>query len=256
MKNSNSIKNREDTLKEASNSFQQNTLNSTEDFYSELSITDLIKLKLALSDINNIITLRLTLAAAKFLYANGIINEKQKEELIKAINKVSPNANGYDIEIQEDGNYPPVIAEVKANVPCVGIKTQINGITVGARYGANQKKRLLEDIDSLLNGKSKATIQPNSNPAPLKFIFVLDFGTGAIEDFIKSLPQEYTGKVALYDPNYKLNDLDPNKVYIVPITIELLIYLQTYCLAGTYFFRANRDIGQESACPYLPVVFH
>lgn len=236
MNNSNSIKQREDTLKKAFNSFWQNTLNSTEDFYSKLSVTDLIKLKLALSDINNIITLRLTLAAAKFLHTNWIINEKQKEELIKAINKVSPNANGYDIEIQEDGNYPPVIAEVKANVPCVGNKTQINGITVGARYGAKQKEELKKDIDSLRNGKSKAKIQPNSNPAPLKFIFVLDFGTGAIEDFIKSLPQEYTGKVVLYEPNYKLNDLDPNKVYIVPITIELLICLQTYCLAGDLLF--------------------
>lgn len=65
--------------------------------YKELTFGELLVLKKDLSNINNIITLQLTLAFIEKLYEDGIIEEGQAKQMIKAVKDKSVNANGYDI---------------------------------------------------------------------------------------------------------------------------------------------------------------
>ena len=71
--NENKNKYREVKLAQALNGFMYNF--GLEDFYSKLSIDKILQLKQILSDINNIITLRLTRLFVDFLLHEGIIDK-------------------------------------------------------------------------------------------------------------------------------------------------------------------------------------
>lgn len=114
------------------------------DFYSKFSIKDLLDLKSALSDINNILTLRLTKAFISWVALELKLTNEQKEILTLKVTEAKPNSNGYDVFNESFGI--PFIAEIKCNIP-------ING---GNIFGSAQKNGLMKDIGHLWNGKIKA----------------------------------------------------------------------------------------------------
>jgi hypothetical protein len=130
------------------------------DYFGEIDLGSLLELKSVLSDINNTLTMRLTLGfvdwAAKTLQMDQAALMGLRNDVLKA----KPSSNGYDVSF---AHAPPIVAEVKCNVP-------ING---GTKYGAAQKNGIIADIEALLNGKSKASTAPAAADS-LKFMVFLD----------------------------------------------------------------------------------
>lgn len=186
---------------------------TAEDYYAMMSLSDFIGLKQTLSDINNIITLQLTIKAVEYFLEMGIITDAQSLHMKRGILENKPNSNGYDIAYA-DGDVR-IIAEIKGNIPCVGKNSSVN---VGFKeyYGSNQLGQLLNDIRCLLKGKGKA--QMNFVPAECgKFLFILYPGDTAISQLIsKAVSEEYSVKLLAdepYDPVFA-------GVNIVPISIS------------------------------------
>lgn len=117
------------------------------DYYSRLDIDGFLQLKSVLSDINNIFTLKVSLAFAEWVAGHLALDEVAKRQNVSQIQKTKPNANGYDIEVSEPVK---LIAVVKCNVP-------ING---GRVYGSAQRDGIAKDIAALLRGKTKSSGNP------------------------------------------------------------------------------------------------
>ena len=95
------------------------------DYYAGLSTAQILTLKAALSDINNIITLRLAFSLADWICEKFSLVGEVRLSLLNEIRSVKPNANGFDIEL----SFPDIVAEIKCNIP-------VNG---GVVYGAAQR---------------------------------------------------------------------------------------------------------------------
>lgn len=151
---------RSESLKKKLN-LHLNKLVNTEDkdFYSSIHTDDLINLKMLLSDINNILTLKLTEAAIHWLSEYFKLSLAEKELILSETDKVNPNSNGFDIKF--DGSLK-IIAEVKCNVPS----------SEGNRYLAAQRNSILDDALKLINGEKSLE---DSNDY-YKFIFLLNLG--------------------------------------------------------------------------------
>jgi hypothetical protein len=128
------------------------------DYYGRLDLKNLLGLKSALSDINNAVTMRLTLGFLDWVAKTLTLDAAAASQLRTSVLATKPSSNGYDIHC---AGPIPFIAEVKCNVP-------ING---GKKYGAAQQKGILKDIDSLIKGKLKA---PLVDKGVLKFMVFLD----------------------------------------------------------------------------------
>ena len=151
--------NREEDLKDRLNTFFQKHLRlPEEDYYSRLDQEGFSELKSVLSDINNIFTVKVTLAFVEWLVTRFKLGEKDRSTIISEVLSTKPNANGYDLEISDPIQ---VIAEVKCNLP----------VNHGEVYGAAQRDGIVKDIGSLIHGKSKSTADPQSC---LKFMVLLD----------------------------------------------------------------------------------
>lgn len=151
--------NRENILQERLNSFFETELGlSKGNYYSRLSVKGFLGLKAVLSDINNILTMKVTLSFIEWVSDSLKLDPKAREEAKKIVLEAKPNSNGYDAWL----GYPVAyVAEVKCNLP-------ING---GNIYGAAQRKGIEKDLDGLLNGKRKAHIMPQKC---LKFFAFID----------------------------------------------------------------------------------
>ncbi len=153
------IYDREEVLKLQLNSFLEQSLNLPKnDYYSRLDLNGFLRLKSVLSDINNIFTLKVSFAFARWVTDHLSLSQEATEMIVSQILDTKPNANGYDIELSEPVK---LIAEVKCNIP-------ING---GSVYGSAQKNGIAKDIKSLINGKSKSAIKPDEY---FKFMVFLD----------------------------------------------------------------------------------
>lgn len=150
---------REEQFKCKLNSYLIEEFELTEkDYYSLFDIRSILKLKSVLSDINNLLTLKVTLAFSDWLTEHYSLDEDAAKSLKKIVLESKPNSNGYDIWL----GYPVAfVGEVKCNIP----------INNSSKYGAQQRKGIERDISGLIFGKRKATI--NSEKCP-KFIAFLD----------------------------------------------------------------------------------
>jgi len=138
---------REDDLKDQFNNTVQKALGiPRKDYYSSLSVNQLLKLKTALHEINNIMTMKLTLLLINWLTKIFQFPEEDKNRIVQCALSTKPNANGYDLVIN---NPEHILAEVKCNIP----------VKSGNQFGAAQKNGLVKDVDGLLKGKSKARLQ-------------------------------------------------------------------------------------------------
>ena len=194
---------REYHLKDQLNKFLEQGFGLPEkDYYSNLKLDGFLQLKSILSGINNIFTLKVSLAFAHWISKILKFDQETTNRIISEITKTKPNANGYDIEISEPVK---LIAEVKCNVP-------ING---GVVYGSAQKNGISKDIQALINGKSKSSIQPNDY---YKFMVLLDKPEikNATEHFVKNMKSEKE-RIIFVNKNTKIKST--NSVHIIYVKI-------------------------------------
>ncbi|MGO2373330.1 MAG: hypothetical protein ACTH5C_13340 [Pseudoalteromonas prydzensis] len=149
---------REDFLRDRFNAFLVESFDlPDQDYYSSLTAEGFIGLKSALSNINNILTLKVTLSFADWLADHYRLDDSARSELQSIVMEAKPNSNGYDVWL----GYPVTfVGEVKCNIP----------INNGSIYGSAQRHGIEKDIAGLLNGKSKASINPESCPKYLAFL--------------------------------------------------------------------------------------
>ncbi|WP_024929976.1 hypothetical protein [Methylophilus sp. OH31] len=194
---------REHELQARLNQFFVKEFNLSEkDYAVNLSLLALLNLKTVLSDINNTITLKLSLGLADWVSQKFELNESATNELRKSILKTKPNSNGFDVWL----GYPiTFVAEVKCNIP-------VNG---GNKYGAQQKQGIISDIDALINGKRKASMLTQD---VLKFMAFLDLPSirEANKHLLKTNPT-LNEKLVFLEPNQ--NPIDLNYVYGVYVNI-------------------------------------
>lgn len=141
---------RENFLRERLNSFLVGQFNLPEnDYYSLLTADGFISLKSALQDINNILTMKVTLSFVSWLSDHYKLDQSARNELRQIALESKPNSNGYDIWL----GYPVCfVGEVKCNMP----------INNGTIYGSAQKLGIERDIHGLLRGKRKAPLNPST----------------------------------------------------------------------------------------------
>lgn len=172
------------------------------DYYSKINTDGLLRLKSAISDIHNILTLRLTMGFVEWIKNIMRYDAAAVEQIRRVALITKPNANGYDVSWSGE---KPFAAEVKCNIP--------NG--ADSTYKANQKNGIIKDIDSLLKGKSKA--RP-LEPTALKFMVFLDMPAirAANDRLIQSSGR--VSKAFCLLPDGVLPD-DPRRVYGVYIPL-------------------------------------
>lgn len=173
-----------------------------EDYFSRLDITNLLALKMALSDINNALTMQLTLSFVDWISSVLRMDDVATSKLRETVLKSKPGSNGYDLHF--DGPIP-FIAEVKCNVP-------ING---SQRYGSAQRAGIVKDINALLSGKSKAASVTSET---LKFMVFLDIPEvqSANRHFLTSIASP-ARPVRFIESDDQPSD--PTVVYIVHISL-------------------------------------
>ena len=190
---------REKKLKDRLNTFLQKRLGlPEEDYYSRLSQEGFGELKSVLSDINNIFTVKVTLAFVEWLATRFKLGEKDRSTIISEVLNTNPNANGYDLEISDPIQ---VIAEVKCNLP----------INRGNVYGSAQRDGIVKDINSLIHRKRKSAADPQSC---LKFMVLLDKQEirEATSHLVGNM-KEHGDRIAFVEPDTKIISLE--NVYIV-----------------------------------------
>lgn len=156
---SKSLYDREDSLRLGLNNFlSQNFELPERDYYSCLSTDAFLRLKSVLADINNILTLRVSLAFVEWVAIQFGLDAQVKLKVRIKILKSKPNANGFDIWLDKP---VALVGEVKCNIP----------INEGSIYGSAQRHGIENDITAMLGGKRKSSINPQSC---LKFLVFLD----------------------------------------------------------------------------------
>ena len=118
----------------------------------DLSIEDLLGLKSVLSNVNNMLTYKTTLSFVNWLSQKRNFTTEQKDSIIQKIDSISPNANGYDVDISEPER---ILAEVKTTIP----------INNSKGFGSEQRKSIIKDLQKLSRPE---------NSSALKFMVLLD----------------------------------------------------------------------------------
>lgn len=205
------IVNREEELKSKFNDIIKKVLDSKigddvdANFYESISFEGLVELKKAISQINNIITLKVTNYFISKLQEGGVVTSDQEKEMKQEVNKISANANGYDIRYEAK----KILAEVKCNIP-------VNGNT----FGAKQVEGIEKDIKGLLEGKTKGGV--NNSGDYYKFMVFLN-ASGVPESVREILSKDkYKDKFDYYTKDdgtvIKKEDMRKDIVYIVFIS--------------------------------------
>lgn len=177
-----------------------------EEDYEKISAEKFVSLKKALSNINNIVTLKVTNLFIDKLKDAKIIEESQAKAMKAVVNSISANANGYDVEYT--ANKPKeknILAEVKCNIP-----------VCKEQFGSAQKAGILKDIEGLLNGekKSKSNVKTSDY---YKFMVFMDYEdeNHNVRKSVDNLLINPPYKVKYYDGKCQL---DNDHVYIIFIS--------------------------------------
>ena len=200
---------RELDLKEKFNLFWNKALKTNgEDYLNRFTNNDLVEMKKAISNINNLITLRVTLAFIDKICRLGIINSKQADNIKNDVQRAHPNTNGFDVRYpQKEEEYDGInlIAEVKCNIP-VG----------GNEFGAAQRNGIIKDLNGLWEGKGK--FGKNYTDDSYKFMVLLELQGGnevkcAMKNLLENNKQYKDICVELGDK--KIDEIDKKHIYIV-----------------------------------------
>lgn len=185
------------------NGFWKQCLGRDEDYYSRLTLDGFVRLKRALGNINNIITLKTTLSFIDCLLAEKVVLLPQAEEMRRRVKETSANANGFDVCYSGGPDGLPLIAEVKCNIP---VKKD--------RFGAAQEAGIRKDIEALLQGKRKMGVTDVSGY--YKFMAVLDMADGSVRKAMEKLISGFSSDIRVkeYVPGVTRVD-DTQVVYVV-----------------------------------------
>jgi hypothetical protein len=194
---------RDEELRRRLNTFLRETFDLPDvDYYGRFDLKELLSLKSVLSDINNALTVRLTLGFIDWIGRTLALDESAVSEVRRDVLTAKPSSNGHDVHCNGS---PSFIAEVKCNVP-------ING---GRIYGSAQKNGIINDIEALLHGKSKAAL---AAPGTLKFMVFLDLPeVKAANDHLKSSNSRIAKEFVILRPQEK--PVDHNVVYGVHVPL-------------------------------------
>ncbi|WP_312831999.1 hypothetical protein [Sedimentibacter saalensis] len=195
-------------LKKEFNDFWNDFWKTDKDYYSDFSLEKLSQLKMAVTNINNLITYETTIMAGKLICDILELNERDRTEIEKSIQSTSANSNGFDIEYH--GEFP-FICEVKANIPSGGKDV----------FGAQQINQLNKDVFSLLNGKSKSVIKLDALSNYHKFLcmYCNDVKTSnAIGRFVKSFNHKHGNSIEIWSGQ---DPLKKDKVYLFIVKEEV-----------------------------------
>ena len=178
--------------------------NFTENFTTK----NYLRLKSALSDVNNVLTLKLTLSFVDTLCEKFNLSDETKLEWKTKIDEIGPNTKGFDIDFE---NPIKILAEVKC------ITTENN------RFSAIQKKNLFADAHKLKYKEYKI-----NQAEYYKFIVVLDYGNETdkcVEALLnyksKKLNEERTRRmqvvndIVFLNGSFRKEELNKDKIYIV-----------------------------------------
>lgn len=196
------IYNRDSELQSRLNAFLADDLGLPKaDYYSRLDLNGYLNIKSVLSDINNILTLKVSLAFAHWVSSILGLDRNTTRRIEAQVLATKPNANGYDIELSDPVN---IVAEIKCNIP----------INRGRIYGSAQRNGIAKDIDALVNGKSKSPMQPKNC---LKFMVFLDTPEvrAATDHFVKNM-KEHKERIYFVGDETTIRSLD--RVYVAFVT--------------------------------------
>ena len=194
---------RDRQLADEFNGFWKQCLGRDEDYYSRLTLDGFVRLKRALGNINNIITLKAMLNFIDCLLAEKIVLLPQAAEMRRRVKETSANANGFDVCYSGGPDGLPLIAEVKCNIP---VKKD--------RFGAAQEAGIRKDIEALLQGKRKMGVTDVSRY--YKFMAVLDMADGSVRKAMEKLISGFSSDIRVkeYVPGVTRVD-DTQVVYVV-----------------------------------------
>lgn len=203
----------------------KNVVNENVTLKKNISLSEWLELKKALSPINNYITKELTnrfieVLPKLFKNTSNIFENIDIQKIKDDNNNINVNANGYDF-VYPDSDNPTIVAEVKANIPYEGNK-----------YGGSQKTGLKNDIEGLLDpNKKKGNNKKPDLTKSNRFLVVLDYkGNGyntsnAIDDLINWLQNKrdnkikFNGKIKKIENLNNPSNLSTDKVYIVMLKV-------------------------------------
>lgn len=208
---------RNNTLKNKLNQHLSNLTGIETDYYSNLKNENILDLKTVLSDIHNLLTLKLTIAAAKWVCEYFKIGDVEFQKIVEKVDATKPNQSGFDILIHEPIK---LVGEVKCTSP----------INNGSKFGVTQRNSILNDIQKLKKGKRELL----DTSEYLKFMFIIDLGdrsANAIVDILKktNIRIETEGRLnrniaretaVIFDESTVQSNLDLNNVYIKVIKLE------------------------------------
>ena len=181
------VNERENFLKMQFNEVWSSILKEKKDYYSYMDDHSLDLLKNAVSNLENINTLKTTLSYISKLKQIFDISDKEVNAIEESVRTTSPYYEGYDVEYKGAIN---VIAEIKCNMPVNNSSNRFETVQV------NEIKR---DLEYLINGKEKSKIKNIDNF--YKFLVIKKHGKNlayAVEDLIKTLPIEISKFLLFY----------------------------------------------------------
>ena len=177
-------------------------------FTEKFTAKNYLRLKSTLSDINNVLTLKLTFAFIDFLGEKFNFSQETVKDLKYKVDKVGPNTKGFDIEFNEPIK---ILAEIKC------IDSEIG------KFSAIQKKNLFIDAYKL---KYKESLIDKSDF--YKFLVVLDCGNGtdkSIKSFLnyksvklndeRNRRMKVLSDIAFLNNKFDFKDLNKDKIYII-----------------------------------------
>ncbi|MBL6445396.1 hypothetical protein JMN32_03705 [Fulvivirga sp. 29W222] len=208
---------RAEDLSNKLNKFLSGLTGENKDYYSQIMPDEIIQLKAALANINNILTLKTTIAFASWLSHAICLTPDEYKLLINQVEETKPNTNGYDIELPDK----QIIAEIKSIVP----------INNGNYYGAAQRNSILDDARKLVSGKKRVC----DTKSYFKFIGILDLGEQTDQAITKLMKpaknirteerfrierHQMVERLEIAPDQFALTDLSTERIYLKKVKIE------------------------------------
>ena len=199
--------NRENKLKVQFDAIWNDILNTQQkEYYSKMSVKGLVELKKAVSNINNILTLKTTIAFVDFLSNQGIVSKDEACKIKDKIQKRNANANGYDVDYTIEGSGLQIIAEVKCNIP-------INENS----FSTSQINAIIKDLNGLQSGKGK--ISEKETTDCLRFMVFLNTGDDVHKAVAKLQKKDDMPDFQIWDENIGCK-ISKGKTYAVFIELN------------------------------------
>lgn len=191
---------KEDLLSNEFNSIVSEVMGiPSEDYLSKISDDNLVRMKILVKNINNVLTLRLTQKVAGWICKNQNFDSSKVSQVLRTIDSTKPNANGFDIEIDD----PRIVVEIKCNIP----------INDGNRFGSKQAEGIRKDIMGLLNGKTKSSVDTSK---AIKILGLSNVGRAkeAAKNLVSSLDINIRRRIVFCERAADI-DLKLDKLYVL-----------------------------------------